>query len=208
MEEDGETGSNPAHPTRPPGPRETASRATWPDLPSLHLTRPDGLGRVGWGCSGMLSTRIIFISFNPTFPRLISLNLPIKCELNFSNHSWRSKVFLTNPKHTDVCKLEVTTHSSNFWFYCVGDYNRNVNSGLEGSNLEIKLGLVIEPPLKSSLNDKMSSSFKRGAMYLLKSTHKSWTITWWFFGKFCNLRQRYHNCAPSAWICTHQHMSN
>ena len=47
---------------------------------------------------------------------------------------------------------------------------------LRGNNLEIKLGLVnflIESPLKSSPNDKMLLSFKRGAIYLLKATYKS-----------------------------------
>ena len=64
-EEDRETGSNPAHPaTRPTGNRLPGLHGQ-PDLPSLHLTHPDGLGRVGRGGSGMLSTRIIFISFNP-----------------------------------------------------------------------------------------------------------------------------------------------
>jgi hypothetical protein len=43
---------------------------------------------------------------------------------------------------------------------------------LRGNNLEIKLGVgfLIKPPLKSSSNHKMLSSFKRGAIYLLKST--------------------------------------
>ena len=43
-----------------------------------------------------------------------------------------------------------------------------------GNVLEIKLrvGFLIEPPLKSSPNDNYLLSFKRGAINLLKSTHK------------------------------------
>ena len=45
-----------------------------------------------------------------------------------------------------------------------------------GSSLEIKIGVgfMMKPPLKSSPNDKMLPSFKRGTTYLLKPTHKSW----------------------------------
>ena len=51
----------------------------------------------------------------------------------------------------------------------------NVNSGLEGQHFknQIEVGFPIEPPLKSSPNDKMLSSFNRGAIYLLKSNHTS-----------------------------------
>ena len=57
---------------------------------------------------------------------------------------------------------------------------------LRDNNLEIKLGLVflIEPPLKSSLNDQMLPSFKRGAIYLLKSTHTLKLIFCDFLGSF------------------------
>ena len=51
---------------------------------------------------------------------------------------------------------------------------------LRGNNLEIKEGLgfffkyiIIKPPVKSSPNDKILSLFKRGAIYILNSTHKS-----------------------------------
>jgi hypothetical protein len=39
---------------------------------------------------------------------------------------------------------------------------------LRGNNLDIKIrvSFSIEPPIKSSPNDKMSSSFKGGAIYL------------------------------------------
>ena len=44
---------------------------------------------------------------------------------------------------------------------------------LKGNNLGIKNGIafLIGLALKSSPNDKMSSLFKREAIYLLKSTH-------------------------------------
>ena len=56
------------------------------------------------------------------------------------------------------------------------DYNRNVNSGLEGQHFRnyIGVGIFITTPLKSSPNDKMLPSFKEGAIYLLKLAHKSW----------------------------------
>ena len=41
---------------------------------------------------------------------------------------------------------------------------------------------MIEPPPKSPPNDKVLASFMRGAIYLLKSTHKSWKhcfVTLW-----------------------------
>ena len=51
-------------------------------------------------------------------------------------------------------------------FRYVGDYNKSVNSGLEGQQFRNKIGVgvLIEPP-----NDKMLPSFKRGAISLLKS---------------------------------------
>ena len=45
---------------------------------------------------------------------------------------------------------------------------------LRGNGLGIKLGLLfffIEPPLKSSPNDKLFPSFKSGEIYLLETTH-------------------------------------
>ena len=61
------------------------------------------------------------------------------------------------------------------WFCYVGDYNKNVNSGFEEKQFRncIRVDFAIEPPLKSSQNDKMLPSFKRGTIYLLKSAHKS-----------------------------------
>jgi hypothetical protein len=56
---------------------------------------------------------------------------------------------------------------------CVGDNNKNVNSGLKGQqfiNL-IRVGFLFLPPLKSSPNDKMLPSFNRGAIYLLNFSH-------------------------------------
>ena len=58
------------------------------------------------------------------------------------------------------------------------------------------VGFFINPPLKSSPIDKMSPLFKRGAVYLLKSTHKYFVV----FGKLCNSRQWCHIYAPSIWI--------
>ena len=37
----------------------------------------------------------------------------------------------------------------------------------------IRVGYLIEPPLKSCPSDKILLSFQRGAIYLLKSAHKS-----------------------------------
>ena len=62
-------------------------------------------------------------------------------------------------------------------FYCMGYYNWNVDSGLPGQYFrnEIGVGFLIEPPLKSSPNNKMLLLSKRGAIYLLKSAQKSWS---------------------------------
>lgn len=57
----------------------------------------------------------------------------------------------------------------------VGDYNRNINNGPEGYyriRNYIKVGFLIEHAFESSPNGKMSPSFKRGALYSLKTTHK------------------------------------
>ena len=56
-------------------------------------------------------------------------------------------------------------------FYYLRDYNRNVNSGLEGNKLYIKLGLIffIKSPLKSSPSEELLPLYKRGAIHLLKS---------------------------------------
>jgi hypothetical protein len=45
---------------------------------------------------------------------------------------------------------------------------------LRGDNLGsyMGVGFLIEPPLKSSPNDKMLPLFKRRAIYLLKLAHK------------------------------------
>lgn len=47
---------------------------------------------------------------------------------------------------------------------------------LRGGGLEIKLGFgfLIESPLKLAPNDKTLLSYKRGAIYLLNSSHTSW----------------------------------
>ena len=46
---------------------------------------------------------------------------------------------------------------------------------LRSNNLvnKSRVGFLIEFALKSSVNDKMLPSSKRGAIYLLKSAHKS-----------------------------------
>ena len=65
---------------------------------------------------------------------------------------------------------------------------------------------MIEPPLKSSPNDKALPSLIRGPVYLLKSTH----IILWYFGKLCNLR--YYCSATTAHLprgfTPTTHMSN
>ena len=60
-------------------------------------------------------------------------------------------------------------------FYYVGDYIRNVNGGLKGPQFRnlVMVGFLNEPPLKSPSSDKVLTSFKRGAIYLLESAHKS-----------------------------------
>ena len=47
-------------------------------------------------------------------------------------------------------------------FCYLGGYDRIFNSGLEGNIVKVKLGVgvLIEPPLKSSPKDKMLTSFK------------------------------------------------
>ena len=121
-------------------------------------------------------------TLTPNFHAWFTSNLPRKCDLDFNNHSWERFFFVLFDKSNcvDVCKFEVTTYSSNFkhWRFCnVAYYNRNVNIGLEGEqfNLELKLDWFFEQTFAQIISKwQMLSSFKRGAIYLLKSSHKFW----------------------------------
>ena len=68
-------------------------------------------------------------------------------------------------------------------FSYVGDYNKDVNSGLQGQQFRNLIGVcfLIEPPFKSSPNDRMLPSFRRGAIYLLESIHGSWNRYFYFY---------------------------
>jgi hypothetical protein len=61
------------------------------------------------------------------------------------------------------------TTFSTLKFSYVAYYNRNVNSGFGGQHFRNEMGvaLLIEPPLKSSPNDKMLPLFKRGGALCL-----------------------------------------
>ena len=79
----------------------------------------------------------------------------------------------------------LTIKISKRWSY-VGDYNRNVDSSLEGQYFRnlIGVGFFIKPLLQSSPNDKMVPMFTRGALGLCKPIHKSWNHYFVIFGDF------------------------
>ena len=87
-------------------------------------------------------------------------------------------------------------------FCYVGNYNKNVNSGLETQQFRnyVRVGFLIEPSLKLSPSDEMLPSFKRGPIYLLKSTHKSWNHYFVIFWQALQWRWWCNKCAPSTWF--------
>ena len=68
---------------------------------------------------------------------------------------------------------------------------------LRGNNLEMKLGLVfLSNPHSSQLQmTKCYPCSKEGQYTYSNQLTKLETIILWFFGKLCNLRQWWHNCA-------------
>ena len=67
----------------------------------------------------------------------------------------------------------------------------------------------MEPQLKSSPNDKMLSSFKKGQYtYSNPLTYLETIILWFFGGSFAIWGNGATIAHPSTWIYIHQHMSN
>ena len=118
--------------------------------------------------------------------------------------------------HIDVYKLEVTTQSLNFKtlkFYYVGNFDRNINSRLEGHHLinQLRVGFVDLNLHSNHLQMRECYPHLEEGQYT-PTQISSKILRLLFFDylrMLCNfLGHQHYNCTPSTCIYTHQHMSN
>ena len=117
----------------------------------------------------------------PDFPHRNFPQICIEMWPHFNNWSRGYRVFFWQIQPYRCLQVRGDYSWSTFQrlkFCYVGCYNRNINSDLEGQQFRYSTAIdfLSEPPLKSSPNvKKWLPSFKRGATYLLRPTHKPWS---------------------------------
>ena len=94
-------------------------------------------------------------------------------------------------------------------FYYVGDYNKNVNSGLE-DNLKWKWGWFFDWTSTQIISKWQNVTLiqKRGNIHTQINPQTLKALFCDFLKSLCNLRLWCHNYTTSTWKATHQHMSN
>ena len=135
-----------------------------------------------------------------------------KCDLNFIDRSWRTKVFLTRPNCIDVCRLELTTQRAvvELLKICyVGDYNRNVDGGLEGQQFKkLNWGWLFDQPSTQVISNWHNDTLVQKRGIILKLAHKSRNPYFLNFWEALQSEAAMPNSTPSTWVDTPQHMSN